>query len=276
MLSASGGIVYHARAARSLNRLLNPHGSWNPTRRHVSSWVKSWVELHKFKTLILVGPSSAYLMAPEAWSSAENLIAIDPDHIAKWVFRFRNSHAQPRPPHVQWIHRRDLLPYFSEKPDTLHQFLKNYDPQTVGILFFGCLGQMAFHQAEFKRPEAEARDILLDATRNFNVASLHDVASLQLSSSRAERISNECARKIAELDVPGKIPFSTLIDDLTQKIYALAPHLRNAELTWINHDSQWLGEPLSMTIWSLTPRKIHVLGFVERRPSATPTKVYTS
>lgn len=259
MITASGGIVYHARAARSLIKLLNPLGSWNPTRRHVSSWVNEWVELHKFKTLILVGPSAAYLIERQHWPELEQVIVIEPDRLAKWIFNRRKittAHA------CQWIHRSDLLPYFSREPDEFFKFLQNYDPQTTGILFFGCLGQMAFHEKEYSRPERESRLLLLHATRQFKVASLHDLASVVVPT-----MSAKLARDVSELQLhfDGSAYCSATLTGLIKQVsdfLLFHPSLQ----AWTDHDTYWLGVPNKVCVWSLTRTRIHILGFTSQLP----------
>jgi hypothetical protein len=281
MITASGGIVYHARAARSLIKLLNPALSWNPTRRQVSSWVRNWVESHSFKTLILIGPSAAYLIEDNIWSEIEQLVVIEPDPMAKWIFKLRfptPMSARAATKHVptahscRWVHRRDLLPYFSRDPNEFSKFLQNYDPQTTGILFFGCLGQMPFHEKDFLRPEAEARSLLLAATEPFSTASLHDLSSVTVPA-----LSKKTAREIAELDL--HLPESKyrphVIQDLVGRLSGqLSGRLENAgeraikrksaPLVWTDHDTYWLGRPRAVCPWTLTSKQIHILGFVTR------------
>lgn len=262
MITASGGIVYHARAARGLIKLLNPLGSWNPTRRHVSSWVRGWVELHKFKTLILVGPSAAYLINENLWSEIEQLIVVEPDRLARWIFNQRFSVS-----HLKWFERRDLLPYFSAQPGEFDSFLKNYDPQTTGILFFGCLGQMSFHEKNFSRPEAEARKLILKSLRRFESASLHDLASVTVP-----EITPSAQRLLAEQDLSlnEKSYDSRSLAELMRgfsnhlvEASAKGVHLRQTPLVWTDHDTYWLGRPKSVCPWLLTAKQIHLLGFVE-------------
>jgi hypothetical protein len=268
MITASGGLVYHARAARSLIKCFNPDGSWNPTRRRVSSWVRDWVESHSFKTLILVGPSAAYLIDDNIWSEIQQVVVIEPDRLAKWIFKLRfpgwAGADRTRPRRMDWIHRSDLLPYFSRETDEFSMFLKNYDPQTTGVLFFGCLGQMAFHEKDYLRTEAEARSLLLEATRRFSTASLHDLYSVTVPA-----LSASTAREIAELDL--HLPESEysprtvqeLIGRLSDQFFGQLSDLP-APLVWTDHVTYWLGRPRTICPWILTSEQIHILGFVTR------------
>lgn len=288
MITASGGLVYHARAARSLFGLFNPEAAWSPTRQKVSSWVHDWVELHRFKNLILIGPSAAYLMESNVWSEVENLVVIEPDRLAKWIFKLRF----PRRTGIQlagprkrasawscaWLHRSDLLPYFSRDPNEFSKFLQNYDPQSTGILFFGCLGQMRFHEKDFSRKEKEARSLLLAATEPFSTASLHDLSSVTVP-----ELSKRSARETAELDLhlPDSDYGPHVIQDLVgqlsgqlecfikkgSKAPATAP---SEKLVWTDHDTYWLGRPRAVCPWTLTPKQIHILGFVARPKNSLP------
>jgi len=261
MITASGGIVYHARAARGLIKLLNPVCSWNPTRRHVSSWVRQWVESHRFKTLILVGPSAAYLMDDNIWSEIEQLVVIEPDRIAKWVFKRRFPELPRGSNSFVWIPRRDLLPYFSKQSDLFSDFLKNYDPQTTGILFFGCLGQLAFHKNEFSRAEDKSRALLLAATRHFNTASLHDLASVTIPA-----ISAKTASEVSgiQLNLAGPTYNADALGNLIEQVSSCLP--RQTTLSWTDHDTYWLGCPKKICTWGLTRKQIHILGFTSQSP----------
>ncbi len=274
MITPSGGIVYHARAARSLISIFNPHGSWNPTRCYVSSWVKEWVELHHIKNLILIGPSAGYLLAADTWSAIEHLVVIDPDRLAKWIFEKRfaiSRNSTTGPAHFKWILRHDLLPYFSQSPNQFSEFLKNYDPQSTGILFFGCLGQIHLHAKEFRRSQSEAQGLVLAAVEKFKTASLHDLASVVVP-----KLSSREARRMAELDL--KLPnanynsnsMANLVEQCSnqlENLIAAANETNTAPdpkpLVWTDHDTYWIGNPRSACVWSLTSTQIHLLGFVD-------------
>jgi hypothetical protein len=270
MITASGGLVYHARAARSLFKLFNPEAPWSPTRQKVTNWVHEWVELHRFKNLILIGPSAAYLMDINVWSDIEHLVVIEPDRMAKWIFKLRfPSGTVAQPPmerkkastwSCKWIHRSDLLPYFSRDPNEFSKFLQNYDPESTGILFFGCLGQMHFHENDFSRKEDEARSLLIAATEPFSTASLHDLTSVTVP-----ELSKKTTREIAELDLQlrdseyGPHVIQDLVGQLSGRLTDSA-----SSLVWIDHDTYWLGRPSAVCSWTLTSKHIHILGFVTR------------
>jgi hypothetical protein len=282
MITASGGLVYHARAARSLFRLFNPEATWSPTRQKVSRWVHDWVELHRFKNLILIGPSAAYLMDNNVWSEVEHLVVIEPDRMAKWIFKMRfrsgtgiqlaRTRKKASAWSCTWLHRSDLLPYFSRDPNEFSKFLQNYDPESTGILFFGCLGQMPFHEKDFSRKEEEARSLLLAATEPFSTASLHDLSSVTVPA-----LSKKTAREIAELDLHlpeseyGHHVIQDLVGQLSgrlesfmeqgSEVSAIAP---SEKLVWTDHDTYWLGRPSAVCPWTLTSKQIHILGFVTR------------
>jgi hypothetical protein len=270
MITASGGLVYHARAARSLFKLFNPDATWSPTRQKVSSWVHDWVELHRFKNLILIGPSAAYLINKDVWSEVEHLVVIEPDRIAKWIFKMRFpsmpgaqlplTHRPASPRSCTWLHRSDLLPYFSRDPNEFSKFLQNYDPESTGILFFGCLGQMPFHEKDFSRKEAEARSLLLAATEPFSMASLHDLSSVTVPA-----LSKKAARDLAQLDLhlPGSEYGPRVIQDLVGQLSGQLADSASS-LVWTDHDTYWLGRPRAICPWTLTSKQIHILGFVTK------------
>lgn len=216
-------------------------------------------------------------MHDNLWSEIEQLVVIEPDRLAKWIFfqRFPVSRQAEKPitqsmkqsfkQSLNWIDRRDLLPYFSPKPKQFEEFLKNYDPQTTGVLFFGCLGQMPFHKKDFSRPEAEARELLLASIRHFETASLHDLASVTVP-----RLLADAQRELAELNLSlaeteyNSAALASLMGSFSNRLEDVKIHRPQAPYIWTDHDTYWLGPPKAICPWTLTSKQIHLLGFVER------------
>jgi hypothetical protein len=232
-------------------------------------------------------------MDNNVWSEVEHLVVIEPDRLAKWIFKLRfpsgtgvqlpgtttqlpMTRKKASASSCTWLHRSDLLPYFSRDPNEFSKFLQNYDPKSTGILFFGCLGQMPFHEKDFSRKEDEARSLLLAATEPFSTASLHDLSSVTVPA-----LSNKKAREIAELELLlleseyGPHVIQDLVGQLSDRltgqleslmkqgseVSAIAP---SDKLVWTDHDTYWLGRPSALCPWTLTSKQIHILGFVTR------------
>lgn len=78
-VNPAGGVSYHLRAARYGRTL------WLPLRRRLANWLASWnpPEQH----LLLVGPSAGYTLPMEWLARFEHLTLLEPDPLARWLFR---------------------------------------------------------------------------------------------------------------------------------------------------------------------------------------------
>ena len=242
ILSASGGLVYHTRAALS-------HRRWQGTRRSVSTLVRHWLEdlaaAGKTKDLILIGPSAGYLLEPDLFGDRA-LTVIDPDAVANLIFRTRFSSS-----HVDWHRRSDLLPFTSRRPEAFSKLIKA--KHDAAILFLGVLGQIDLHRSEFKRSVSEATRRLLCDLRGRDWASLHDLESTTLNHSL-----NEMPASLLNLELSD-------LENATARIETVAENFSRLGIStgsWIDHETEWLGRPAATVPWLLTSRKFHSLGWV--------------
>lgn len=249
ILSASGGIVYHARAAFSFP-------SWIETRRPVSTLVRKWLDETKPERLLIFGPSSGYLLAGDVFGTAAQpleLVVVDPDRIAKIIFQKRFCENP-----VKWIARSDLLPFTSSDPDAFSRFVENQkNSRRIAVLFCGLFGQLDLHQAAFKRSKSEASRILMDALQRLAVpwASLHDLESTFLFSRLAKEADAEIFSAAKEFR---QLPQEARIAKVTE---ILRKHTAKDD-PWIDHETSWLGAPQAVVPWMLSRRRLHLLGWV--------------
>ncbi len=246
ILSASGGLVYHTRAALS-------YGRWQDTRRSVSTLVRNWLESASLSApiggetqdVIIIGPSAGYLLEPGLFGDRA-LTIIDPDAFASLIFRSRFSESQ-----VDWHSRSDLLPFTSRSPKAFSEFIAS--KSKAAILFLGVLGQIDLHESEFRRSKAEATRRLLADLIGRNWASLHD-----LESTTFEHSLRQIPPSILNLDLSESGTARDRIEVFEENFSALGIKTK----LWVDHETEWLGGPAATVPWLLTPRKFQNLGWV--------------
>ncbi|CAN5655488.1 hypothetical protein BH10BDE1_BH10BDE1_26810 [soil metagenome] len=266
ILSASGGLVYHARAAFTrIESLISVSGEdrWAPTRRCVSTHVRNWLTDVQPDTLIIFGPSAGYLLEPdffqalprEASQAPLKIVAVDPDRLARTLFqrRFRSSE-------ITWHLRHDLLPFGSENPSAFANFLDSasLDSPNVAVLFLGLLGQIPLHSEMATRSAFEARRILQNELADFHWASLHDLESTNLQRGLRELPAALRPESFAEPSVAQFLSTTTARAEFTSNRF----HNLGVPVTaWTDHDTEWLSPPDVVIPWLLSRRRFHHLGF---------------
>lgn len=236
ILSASGGMVYHTRAAFSFDR-------WKLTRRSVSTLVRKWLNSDE---IILIGPSAGYLVDPELFKERK-LTVIDPDIAASIIFRARFRKSE-----IEWHFRSDLLPFTSRQPNAFAEFIAA--KPKASILFLGVLGQIDLHKDKFTRLKREATQILLHDLGNRNWASLHDLESTILDFRLKEIPPSIAALKLsAAANAASRIALQAA--ELSRLGISTGP--------WLDHETEWLPAPQACIPWLLTQKRLHGLGWVE-------------
>lgn len=147
----SGGIVYHWRALRNLDRLWSSH--LDQTRAFLEEWAP------QSKTIYLIGPSGGYSVPKEWLKRFTKIIAFEPDPSARIIFQIRNRIR------TEWISKPfDFL--------DLKEGKIQFEPGSA-ILFCNLLGQIHFDEESGFLAQAE----LLKLTESHEFASYHDVLS---------------------------------------------------------------------------------------------------
>lgn len=166
LLSPSGGIVYHLRAARYRA------GLWLPFRQRLEAWLEQ--HLRSAPQVLLVGPSAGHCLPLERLARYPKLIALEPDRLAGMLLRARLPGVTIAP--------RDLLvrPLLDGAP-ALDTLLKDYPDATV--LFCNMLGQLQFDLSELEqgRFQSEFRRRILPALMDRPWLSFHDRWSFDLT-----------------------------------------------------------------------------------------------
>jgi len=129
LLNPAGGLRYHFRALRYRNR------QWKPFRWAIGEWLLGWQP--REANLLLVGPSAGYCLQPFFFERFERIVCLEPDPVARSLFR-RRLHRAPleRQPRLEFIAEDHLVRH----PEKLTRLLDQL-PDTC-LLFSNVLGQL--------------------------------------------------------------------------------------------------------------------------------------
>jgi hypothetical protein len=168
----AGGFNYHLRARRYAKKL------WEPFRWSLGEWLLSWAppEPH----LVLVGPSAGYNLQPFLFERFERVFVLEPDPIARWLFRRRLARAPLDPrPRLELIATDHLVWH----PERLAPLLERAAP--CAVLFSNVIGQLASLVDQEKQSAAFAaiRGAVRAALPGRSWASFHDRVSGPLAPS---------------------------------------------------------------------------------------------
>lgn len=162
----AGGVNYHLRARRHGKKL------WEPFRWSLGEWLLGWAPPEP--NLVLVGPSAGYNLQPFLFERFERVVVLEPDPIARWLFRRRLARAPlDRRPRLEFRANDHLVRH----PERLLPLLESVEPSA--ILFANVLGQiMMLLDAEAPGAELEGvKSGVRAAVRGRSWASFHDRVS---------------------------------------------------------------------------------------------------
>jgi len=128
-MNPAGGLRYHWRAFRHGNRL------WQPYRWALGEWLLGWTPPEK--NLVIVGPSGGYAVQPFLFERFERVICLEPDPVARFLFRRKLARAPlERRPGLEFISDDRLVSHPERLPELLD------DVGDAAILFSNVLGQL--------------------------------------------------------------------------------------------------------------------------------------
>lgn len=162
----AGGVSYHLRARRHARKL------WEPFRWAIGEWLLGWAPPEH--SLVLVGPSAGYNLQPFLFERFEHVLVLEPDPIARWLFRRRLARAPlERRPRLEFVTTDHLVRH----PERLLPLLESLEQPA--LLFCNVLGQI------LGLLDSAAPDAALDAIKNAvraasegrSFASFHDRVS---------------------------------------------------------------------------------------------------
>lgn len=162
----AGGVRYHLLARRHAKKL------WEPFRWALGEWLLRWSPPEP--TLLLVGPSAGYNLQPFLFERFERVVVLEPDPIARFLFRRRLRKAPlERQPRLEFIAADHLVHH----PERLAPLLDRLGQPA--LLFANVLGQVALLHDE---PEPGAgldavKSAVRAAVAGRSFASVHDRVS---------------------------------------------------------------------------------------------------
>lgn len=243
VLPLSGGIFYHYLALRFSRTL------WQPFRTDVARWLSSWNPASE--ELIIFGSSAGYSLSEPFLNRFKRIIAVEPDPIARVLFRRRFANAK-----IEFENDRDLLSPIAKDYEgsssklaieKLAAFLKRHP--NAAVLFSNVLGQLPLEfphlsDAIFAKHLVAIRGAL----RGREWASYHDLLSTWSK-------PNSLA--------PFTLPAGPM--DLTEfSKKHLADVRRSSRLEVTDHQTHSLsaGEETQCSWWELAPGRFHLIGFL--------------
>lgn len=214
LTNPAGGLRYHWRAFRHAGRL------WQPYRWALGEWLLGWEPPER--TLIVVGPSGGYAVQPFLFERFERLICLEPDPLARYVFRRRLARAPlERHPRLEFI-TDDRLVHHPERLVELAEGLPD-----AAILFTNVIGQLRVLLPATSADDpglARIRSAIATVIAGRSWASFHDRVSGRLRPEFNQpltadgRLSDEEVLSVLygqDADTPGGFEGLELLDHLT-------------------------------------------------------------
>ena len=129
LMNPAGGLRYHLRALRFKNH------EWQPFRWEIGEWLLAWQP--KSPTLLLVGPSAGYCLQPFLFEKFERVICLEPDPLARYLFKTHLQRAPLEPrPRLEFITEDHLVRH----PERLPKLVAQHPDMC--LLFTNVLGQL--------------------------------------------------------------------------------------------------------------------------------------
>ncbi len=237
--NAAGGVRYHLRAR------LHARTLWQPFRASIGEWLLGWTPPER--NLLLVGPSAGYNLPPILFERFEHVIVLEPDPIARTLFRRRLANAPfERRPRLELIANDHLVHH----PELLLPLLERLGQPA--LLFSNVLGQLValldHQELDSARPDPELDAIkgsVRSAIARRSFCSFHDRVSGSVPPTFVGMLSSAHRWSDAEVirnayDVGSATPRVELHDHSTENVFP-------AEL------------PHSYFPWELSPGQYHLI-----------------
>lgn len=242
-LNPAGGLRYHLRGLR------HAKGLWWPFRFALAEWLYAWQPPER--RLVVVGPSAGYCLEPLTLERFDELVCLEPDPVARFLFarRLRRAPLERRP--RLRFESRDLV---LEEPARLGAFLAELGD--AAVLFSNFLGQLRVLlgvPGPDERLDAVKRGIVT-ALEGRSWASFHD------------RVSGALAPSLEPLDAERRLSD----DELTEAFYGghvLASDDRRligvaGDRPLLDHLTAGLfpaERPHRYFVWELEPGQFHLI-----------------
>lgn len=238
LLNPAGGLRYHLRALRYCNR------QWKPFRWAIGEWLLGWRP--RESNLLLVGPSAGYCLQPFFFERFERIVCLEPDPVARSLFRRRLRRAPlERQPRLEFIADDHLVHH----PEKLTQLLGQL-PDTC-LLFSNVLGQLRVLLGTQDRTDPQLQRIesaIAQSIEGRSWASFHD------------RISGD-QHPMQDYPVTSNSRLSN--QEILEEFFGLSARgEEERSVRWVDHLTEGLFPadlPHQYLTWEIEPGRFHVI-----------------
>lgn len=218
LVHASGGLGYHLRALRYRQTL------WAPFRATLAGWIERWQP--PCRRLLVVGPSAGHTLPEGLFARFDEVIALEPDPLARLILRRRQAGAPLRFESFDCLSTNEGLAALRDRFGG------------AAVLFCNVLGQVDCPDPAGWRVSLAAR------LGGCHWASWHDVVSSRRPprhlAARQVNAPEELEATLARFWGGGEV---SLVDHRTFRLAGLEPH--------------------AYAIWPLTPRDYHLIEWTQ-------------
>lgn len=221
-LNPAGGLRYHVRGYRLSETL------WAPFRFALAEWLYGWEPPEK--KLVIVGPSAGWCVQPFFFERFEEVLCLEPDPVAHFLFRRRLARA---PLELRPRLRFDAEDRLLADPSALSRVLDAEGD--AAVLFSNVLGQVRVLLGANDTDDARlsgVRAAVQGAIRGRSWASFHDRVSGELEPALEGRLDadrrlsdEELREELYSAVTPDGASTPPLLDHLTSGFFpADRPH----------------------------------------------------
>jgi hypothetical protein len=246
LFNPSGGLRYHVRGYRYAETL------WAPFRLALAEWVYAWEPPEK--KLVLVGPSAGWCIQPFLFERFDEVLCLEPDPLAGWLFRRRLARAPlDHRPRVRFVREDHLL----DAPERLPELLSREGD--AAVMFSNVLGQLRVLLGASDANDtrlARVREAVHEATRARSWASFHDRVSAAVEPALEGR-----------LDSPERLTDQEIIDAFYLEERDAGPQGAPELLDHLTAGFFPENRPHSYFVWPLLPGVFHLIEATAARRS---------
>jgi hypothetical protein len=243
-LNPAGGLRYHLRGLRHAKSL------WWPFRFALAEWLYAWQPPER--RLVVVGPSAGYCLEPLTLERFDELVCLEPDPVARFLFarRLRRAPLERRP--RLRFETRDLL---LGDPSRFAAFLAELGD--AAVLFSNFLGQLRV-LLELNGPDPRLDRVkrgIVSALAGRSWASFHDRVSGTLIPDGTEPFDVE--RRLSDAELIDAF-FDTHRHENEERVL-IGP---NGDQPLLDHLTEGLfpaDRPHRYFVWELDPGHYHLI-----------------
>ncbi len=236
-LNPAGGLRYHFRGFRLSETL------WAPFRFALAEWLYGWEPPEK--KLVIVGPSAGWCVQPFFFERFDEVLCLEPDPVAHFLFRRRLAKAPLEPrPRLRFDREDRLL----ADPHALSRLLEAEGD--AAVLFSNVLGQVRVLLGASAPDDARlagVRRAVHDAIQGRSFASFHDRVSGELEPALEGRL--EAERRLSD-------------DEIRERLYATVAPDGSTPPPLLDHLTAGFfpeGRSHAYFTWQLLPGLFHLI-----------------